>query len=424
MKTILKMLVPMSIATLINMILSFTDTAMVGTLGVNSLSATASANSLLAIFLQMISVLLIGFQIYASQAWREQNIFKINSYFKYTLFYMYVLSIGCIIISIIFSNQLLSLFTTPEILSESKKYFFSRLMSLVILPLILCMRASFDIRQLTKIGLYATILVVTSNIIFNYLLIFVLHLGVLGAGLGSTLAMLMSVIYLIFCNQQQGVITWSQLKNISLNQLAIHKELKAINLSEMLNMMLDYLGSSVLFIMLSYISVRGIAVGKVSNLYISTLFSLVMPLGTVIQILFNQTQDRQQRDTYLKSLFQISYLLISIFTFSMLVCPMLFVLPFTKDAQLMTMLKYPIMLVGIIAIFMPLLSITTGILRAYKKNKENMYINIFCVWFIQLPIAYLFCFILNYNGLGFVISFLCYFIVRSGLNLCFVRLSG
>lgn len=419
MEELKKLVFPMFLSTSINVILTFTDTAIVGLIGVNAISAVASGGAIFAIFIQVIGSLIIGLQIHGSkEAVKEKN--HLSSYFFQTMLTMYFFVLLFAFIAIFFSDSLVSLFATNETLSEVSMYIWGRLPSLFVFPLSLGIKTTYDVRKKTKIGLYYSIIVGLSNLLLEYLFLIILGIGIFGSGLSDSIALFIGFLYLIFENRKSGVIYFKQFFHKSVRNKKIWKELNKINLPEMANMLFDYLGTSVLMIMMSYIGTFEVAAGKISSIYIKIIFSLALNLGTATQILLLRTEVEKEKRIYVREAFKLSFLLFFSFVLLSFISPIVLALPFTRDEGLLKMLYYPLILVGINTILIPFVTIGTGILRANQKNKTNMWINALSTWLLQVPTAYLFSIVFDLGALGFVISYIFYFLGRMIGNFYFI----
>lgn len=420
MKLILKMVFPMFLSTAINFILSFIDTMIVGHLGIQELGATAAGSSLYSIYVQVVGALIIGFQVMGAQEIVKKGKNRLTDYFQTTLFLMYIISIIFIFISLIFSKQLLWMFSTPSIIAGAQTYFFARLPALLILPLSICIKTEYDIQKKTKIGLYYTIVVVLTDIILDVVLIYIVHLGVFGAGLSDTLAMFIGLIFLLMRNNQDGIVKFQHFIKLKKIERKLISELNELNLPEVVNMLLDYLGTSVLFIIISRISVLDIAAGRISSIYIKIIFSLAINIGTVVQILLVRNALEMQSKKYIMNAFKLSAIILVPFTVVAIVVPQLFIIPFTNNISLIKLFNSPMRLLWFVLLLVPAITIMTGILRSKKRNKENMYVNVFSTWLLQVPAAFIFCIILKIGIWRFVLSYLCYFLGRIVGNLFFL----
>ncbi|NEX50112.1 MATE family efflux transporter [Lactococcus lactis] len=185
-------------------------------------------------------------------------------------------------------------------------------------------------------------------------------------------------------------------------------------------MLLDYLGTSVLFIIISRISVLDIAAGRISSIYIKIIFSLAINIGTVVQILLVRNALEMQSKKYIMNAFKLSAIILVPFTVVAIVVPQLFIIPFTNNISLIKLFNSPMRLLWFVLLLVPAITIMTGILRSKKRNKENMYVNVFSTWLLQVPAAFIFCIILKIGIWGFVLSYLCYFLGRIVGNLFFL----
>lgn len=254
----------------------------------------------------------------------------------------------------------------------------------------------------------------------DVVLIYIVHLGVFGAGLSDTLAMFIGLIFLLMRNNQDGIVKFQHFIKLKKIERKLISELNELNLPEAVNMLLDYLGTSVLFIIISRISVLDIAAGRISSIYIKIIFSLAINIGTVVQILLVRNALEMQSKKYIMNAFKLSAIILVPYTVVAIVVPQLFIIPFTNNISLIKLFNSPMRLLWFVLLLVPAITIMTGILRSKKRNKENMYVNVFSTWLLQVPAAFIFCIILKIGIWGFVLSYLCYFLGRIVGNLFFL----
>lgn len=421
MKNILKLSIPLFLMTLLNLSLTFVDVMLVGGIGLKEISAISSGGAIIGLLFEIIGALVIGFQIIGAAEASKGNKLKVNFLFKNTLIMMYSLSFIFIIISYIFMDNLITLFSTPEIFLLTKSYFKIRIFEILVSPLCLMIKASYNIQKNTKIGLYYALITTFFDILLSYWFIYPAKLGVFGAGLGSFLSLIIGCIYLIYFNNINGIIKINIIKIKEYFSNKILKELNEINIPEILNVLFDYFGGSILVILTTYIDTLSLATLKVVTVYLFLFFRLSMNMATVIQILVNRERNKKEIRKIIVQGIKLSVLLYFPIAILLLIFPEIFLSLFSTDKIFIINSKLSMRVLGLTISVIPFVTVSSAILRSKKLNKKNMYINILSVWEVQIPWAYLFTLVLKKGILGIVSSYLVYLIIRLIGNLLILQ---
>lgn len=422
MKEVGKITGPLFLTTIVSSLLTFSDMAFVGPLGVNSISSVAAGGAAFSLLAQIVSSSIIGFQILGAEHSNDQKENDINEIFNTNLLMMLGISITLLIISILLLSPFVSLFSSVEIISMAKKYFLFRVGSLIVIPIFLSLKTSFDLQKKTQIGFMASLVILLSNIILNFILIVMLEMGVVGASLTSTLSLVIGTSYLFFVlskNNKYNIKICLSIRKINYYFL---EQLKKINVPETMNMLIDYLGTALLSMFIATLGVYTIAGGKIAMMYLMNIFALGMCISVTTQLLLSKSNTKNEMRSNIRSILKFSFIFfvpigIIFITFSLFWARL-----FTTSLTLQSLVQPAIQIVGVCAIIIPMLTICIGILRANKKNKSLMYSNAFSIWCIQVPVSLYYGKILGL--LGVMLGFLAYFLIRTILSIILIRRSG
>ena len=210
---------PILISLIMEQLIGMTDTAFLGRVGEIELGASAIAGVYYLAIFMMAFGFSIGAQILIARRNGEQQYRTIGPIFYQGIYFLLALAIVAFTLSLCFSPHLLKLvISSQHIYDASISYINWRVFGFFFSFVGVMFRAFFVGTTQTKTLTLNSIVMVLSNVVFNYILIFGKFgfpaLGIAGAAIGSSLAEMVSVIFFI-------VYTWKRIdcKKYALNQL-------------------------------------------------------------------------------------------------------------------------------------------------------------------------------------------------------------
>jgi putative MATE family efflux protein len=201
-KNIWKVAYPILISLVMEQMIGLTDTAFLGRVGEVELGASAIAIVYYMVLFMIGFGFSIGAQIIIGRRNGEGNFRETGKVFWNGLYFVLGLSALLIILSEIFSPWLMSLMVSSDaIYSAALSYVRWRLPGMVFAFCTTMFRAFYVGTTQTKTLTFNSIVMVASNVLFNWVLIFghwgFPALGITGAAIGSSLAELVSLIFFI-----------------------------------------------------------------------------------------------------------------------------------------------------------------------------------------------------------------------------------
>lgn len=192
-KEIWRIAMPIMLGNMAQTIISFTDTAFLGHLGVIALGASMLAGLFYFVFTTVAFGFAIGVQIIVARRFGERNYDRIGVIFEHGS--LFVLILGSILFSVLYffsDHLLLWLIDSPNIYEASLDYIKYRRFGIVFVCFNFLYRALYVGISNTKVITYSTIIMAVVNIILDYCLIFgkfgFPEMGIGGAALASFLA--------------------------------------------------------------------------------------------------------------------------------------------------------------------------------------------------------------------------------------------
>ena len=193
---------PILVSLIMEQLLGMTDTAFLGRVGEVELAASAIAGVYcMAIFITGFGFG-VGSQIIIARRNGEGNYAETGNIFWHGVYFLICLAVLVIFLSELFSPWLLGLLIeSPEISAAAMDYVRWRLVGLIFAFVTVMFRAFYIGTTQTATLTLNSIVMVLSNVVFNWILVFgklgFPALGIAGAAIGSTLAELVSLIFFI-----------------------------------------------------------------------------------------------------------------------------------------------------------------------------------------------------------------------------------
>ncbi len=196
-KTLFVIALPIIIQNLLQSLVNLIDTVMIGRLGETELAAVGLGNQIFFLLTLFLFGVGSGGSIFIAQYWGKKDIKGIHKTVGITLLLAFVASFIFALVAILFPSWLISLYSEDlKVIEVGARYL--RIAALCYVPMGLSFAFSLALRstEQVKLPLYATITSLITNVIFNYIFIFVLNKGVEGAATATVIARLAEFIML------------------------------------------------------------------------------------------------------------------------------------------------------------------------------------------------------------------------------------
>ncbi|HJD75787.1 MAG TPA: MATE family efflux transporter [Bacteroides reticulotermitis] len=210
---------PILISLIMEQLIGMTDTAFLGRVGEIELGASAIAGVYYLAIFMMAFGFSIGAQILIARRNGEGNYKAIGPIFYQGVYFLLVVAAVLFTLSHLFSPHILkSIVASPHICDAASKFIEWRVYGFFFSFIMVMFRAFFVGTTQTKTLTLNSVIMVLSNVVFNYILVFgkfgFPQLGIAGAAIGSSLAEMISVIFFI-------IYTWKRVdcKKYALNIL-------------------------------------------------------------------------------------------------------------------------------------------------------------------------------------------------------------
>lgn len=199
-KEIWRIAIPIMIGNLAQTLITFTDTAFLGHLGVVALGSSMMAGMYYFVFTTMAMGLAIGIQIIIARRFGEQQYNKIGVIFQHGAASILLFGLLLFLIMRLFSSPLLDFIIESEsIYKGAMEYISIRQFGIVFVCLNYLFRSLYTGLSDTKVITYTTVLMATVNIVLDYCLIFgkfgFPEMGIAGAALASMIAEISATVF-------------------------------------------------------------------------------------------------------------------------------------------------------------------------------------------------------------------------------------
>ena len=214
---------PIMLGNLAQTIITFTDTAFLGHLGTNELSASMMAGLFYFVFTTLAMGFAIGIQIFIARRFGEGDFKKIGVIFEHGA--LFVLTLGILLFGILhfFSDGLMrGIIESDSIYAASMEYLKYRHFGIFFVVFNFLFRSFYVGISSTKVITYSTLLMAVVNIFLDWCLIFghcgLPEMGIGGAALASLMAEIAAFgffwIYTFFTipHEEYGMFRWHKLQ--------------------------------------------------------------------------------------------------------------------------------------------------------------------------------------------------------------------
>lgn len=259
---------PILISLVMEQLIGMTDTAFLGRVGEIELGASAIAGVYYIAIFMIAFGFSVGAQILIARRNGEGNYQEIGPIFYQGTYFLIGMAFVIFTLSQIFSPLVLKkLVSSPNICEAASSYIHWRVYGFFFSFIMVMFRAFFVGSTLTKTLTLNSIIMVVSNIFFNYILIFgkfgMPKMGIAGAAIGSSLAEMISVIFFI-------IYTWRKIdcRKYALNVLPRFSwtPLKKILNISVWTMMQNFLSLStwfLFFLFVEHLGERSLAIANI-----------------------------------------------------------------------------------------------------------------------------------------------------------------
>lgn len=386
--------------------LSFVDTLMIGQLGEEAIAAVGLANQMFFLISLLFFGISSGSSIFLSQFWgagNENNIKRVMGLSATVAFFgAAIAAIG----SFLFPVQLMHIFTyDPVVVNYGVSYLKIVAISYVFTAISNVLSTALRVIGHAKIPLGVALFSLTMNAIGNYLLIFGVgpfpELGVAGAAIATAVSRFAEVVLLLYITYKKHPVLAIRGKTAFTWDRAFLRIIVPTSLPVILNEMFWSLGMTTYKVAFSRIGISALAAVNVNEAIANLFFVAMMGVSNATLIMIGIKIGEGRTD--LAKLYAKRFILIALVAgiaagaMQALMAPWFATLFNISDEVRRT----AILCLLVNAMLLPIksinMSVIVGILRAGGDTRFSMFAEMFGVWAIGVPIAFIGVLVLNLN---------------------------
>ena len=412
-KLILFLAIPVIFENILQTLLSTTDILFASKLNNDAIAAIGATNLIMNIYISLFTFIGVGTTVLIARNIGANKVDKANEVVKQSIILSVLIGISLGVLNSIFSKQLLVfLGITPNVLKYAIPYF--KAVSIPSLFLCLSMTLGSSLRGAgdTKKPMLAGIIANISNIILNYILMFgVLNfhgLGILGSGLATTIARIISSAILLIYFFNGTTILKIDLKSKWTLDRSILRFICKIGGPAGIEKFIMRIGQLIYGFIIISLGTQSYVAHNIAGTIESYSYLPAMGFAVVASTMVGQNLGKNN-PLEAKRYALISNVLSTIFMGCIGIIFFIIAPSITKEFTLnVGTQNLVISIVRIIALFQPLLSLTfviSSALQGASDTKFPMYLTFIGIWGIRIVLGYTFAIIFNLGLIGIWIAY-------------------
>lgn len=386
--------VPIVLQELLNSSVNMMDTFMIGQLGDAEVASVGLANQIFFLFNLMIFGINSGASIFMGQYWGKRDVKNIHRVMG-ICFVLSSLASAFFCFGALFAPKvLMNIYSQDlEVINLGVEYLRVIGISYFMTAIVVCFNVSLRVINQTKFPMFTTFISLISNVIFNYIFIFVMNLGVAGAALGTLCARSIEITIQIILIRKFRLPIGTKIKNyFTANKEFIINFMK-ITAPVILNEFIWAVGTSIYNIAYKYSGTQAQAAVQISST-VQNLFIVVgMGVGAACGIMLSNSLgagDIKKAIIYSRKCLVISVILSTFMGIGLIVSSPLIVSMFDVQQVVKDYARYILIVISVGMIFKTFnYTSIVGILRSGGDTKFCLFLDFSSVWFIGVPMAFL-----------------------------------
>ena len=276
---------PILISLIMEQMIGMTDTAFLGRVGEVELGASAIAGVFYMVIFMVAFGFSIGTQILIARRNGEQQYHEIGPLFYQGIYFQTGLAAVLFLLSYCFSPLLLKrIIASPQIYEAATSYLHWRVFGAFFSFSAVIFRAFFLGTTQTRTLTLNSVVMVLSNVVFNYVLIFgklgLPALGIAGAAIGSSLAELVSLVFFIVYTRCRIDCRKYGLDRIPRLQLPVLRRMLDVSFWTMLQNFISLSTWFLFFLYIEHLGERPLAVTNIIRSVSGILFMVMMAFAS------------------------------------------------------------------------------------------------------------------------------------------------
>ena len=387
---------PITIQSIFQASYSLVDQIMVGSLGTISIAASglgAKFSSLVTVTLTAVATVA---SILIAQYYGSEDKEGINKSFFSCLYIAIVVMISFTVPAVIVPYKIMNLYTTDsETILEAGKYL--RIIAVSFLPMSLTLVFSSLLRsiELSKYPMYASIMSMSANIVFNYMFIFgkmgMPKLGLMGAGIGTLLARILEALVLFIVIIKMRKQSKLCLSVIRCRDSTFYRKIKQMMIPILVNEFSWSVGENIYAAIYGRLGTRALAAVTLTGPLQAMFIGMFSGLSSAAVVMIGKRLGRDEDD----EAYHISKLLIKVGIIASIVISILltciagfYVQFFNIEPEVATLTRYLIYALSIV-LFAKVsnMIVAGGVIRSGGNTKITLWIDLIGTWIFGVPLG-------------------------------------
>jgi len=387
---------PIAFQNLLTYAVNLMDSIMVGVLGEIQLSAVTVANQPFFLFMMFMSGLSAGACVLIAQYWGKGDRTTISKIIGIVIKIAFLLGITVSAIVWLSPQMVMRLYTSEDrIIEYGVEYLrivvFSYVPFAITYGYLTCLRSVERVR----IAVVTYSISFCTNVLFNYMFIFgklgAPAMGVAGAGVGTVIARMTELFIVLFYSRVMETRARLSWRNITRNEKWLLRDFVRIVVPALVNQMIWAVGASVHNAILGRVSISAVATVSIVSTVFQTVTVFIYGASSATQVIVgkqigeNKIRAARRSANWLVA----ANVLIAAVTASVFlllkdrIMGFYTVTPETWEALTGTM----IVTAAVILIFSVNMACIVGVFRGGGDTKFAMYLDIFAVWCVAIPLG-------------------------------------
>lgn len=384
-------------------LLGFFDLIMVGRLGPEAIASVGLGTAPILAIIPVFFAISVGATAMVSRAFGAKNFSEVKEVMSQSLILGLPTSSFVTLLFVLLGENILLLISKNQPLSDALAYFSVVSLGLPFLCLNILFSAGFRATNKAKIPMINNIISIASNIILNYVFIFMLDLGVLGAGIATTLSRGVVTFIFIFLTYYKKHYHISLKKEDFVFRKDICRRLIKIGLPSAGEQTIFRIGMLIFEAMLINLGTLQYAAHKIALTAESFSFNLGLGFSVAGTALVGQhlgalEYDKAKKTGYLNTL--LAVMVMTTFGFIFMFAPKFVISLFTSDKNIVPLASEALRIVSVAQPVLAMSMVLSGALRGAGDTKSVLWITGIGMFFIRLPLTYILLYTFNFGLKG------------------------
>lgn len=398
--SILTIALPTIVDMFVQTLLGFFDLIMVGRLGPEAIASVGLGTAPILTVIPIFFAISVGTTAMVSRAFGARNYDEAKEGMSQSLILGIPAAFIVTFIFVVFGKNVLGIISKNQPITEALSYL--KVVSLGIPFLCFNIIFSYGFRSINKakIPMINNTISIFLNIFLNYIFIFVLNLGVFGAGIATTISRgIVTLIFSFLIIYKKNYCIALTTKDFKINK-DICKRLLKVGLPSAGEQGLFRIGMLIFEAMVINLGTLQYAAHKIALTAESFSFNLGFGFSVAGTALVGQYLGAREYQEAKKAGYLNMFLAMSVMTafgFIFMISPKFVISMFTKDQAIVPMASSALRIVSIAQPILAVSMVLSGALRGAGDTKSVLWITSIGMFFVRIPLTYLFLYVFNFG---------------------------